>query len=296
MILIMHGLAERQYLNLIKRILKNGSIQKTRNGMTQSLIGETMRFSLKDNKLPLLTTKHIPWKTCLRELLWFIRGKTDNKILLKNNVRIWSENASRGFLNSRGLYHLEENDLGPIYGHQWRYFNAPYKTCEDDYTGQGIDQLGNIITSLQDKKERYSRRLILSAWNPLQLNEMALPPCHILAQFHVTNGDSLSCSLYQRSGDVGLGIPFNIASYSFLTHLLAHHCHLKPNEFIHFIGNAHIYDDHQEPLLEQIRRVPKEAPKIIINAYHEDISDYKVSNFEVVDYDSAPPIKMEMRP
>jgi len=250
----------------------------------------------KDNKLPLLTTKHIPWKTCLRELLWFIRGKTDNKILLKNNVRIWSENASRGSLNSRGLYHLEENDLGPIYGHQWRYFNAPYKTCEDDYTGQGIDQLENIITSLQDKKERHSRRLILSAWNPLQLNEMALPPCHILAQFHVTNGDSLSCSLYQRSGDVGLGIPFNIASYSFLTHLLAYHCHLKPNEFIHFIGNAHIYDDHQEPLLEQIRRVPKEAPKVIINEYHRDISDYKVSNFNVLDYDSAPPIKMEMRP
>ena len=292
----MYGLAEKQYLNLIKRILKKGSIQKTRNGMTQSLIGETMRFSLKDNKIPLLTTKHIPWKTCLRELLWFIGGKTDNKILLKKNVRIWSGNASREFLNSRGLYHLEENDLGPIYGHQWRYFNAPYKTCEDDYTGQGVDQLQNIITSLQDKKERYSRRLILSAWNPLQLNEMALPPCHILAQFHVTNGDSLSCSLYQRSGDVGLGIPFNIASYSFLTHLLAHHCHLKPAEFIHFIGNAHIYDDHQEPLLEQILRVPKEAPKVIINAYHEDISDYKVSNFEVVDYDSAPPIKMEMRP
>ena len=296
MILIMYGLAEKQYLNLIKRILKKGSIQKTRNGMTQSLIGETMRFSLKDNKIPLLTTKHIPWKTCLRELLWFIGGKTDNKILLKKNVKIWSGNASREFLNSRGLYHLEENDLGPIYGHQWRYFNAPYKTCEGDYTGQGVDQLQNIITSLQDKKERHSRRLILSAWNPLQLNEMALPPCHILAQFHVTNGDSLSCSLYQRSGDVGLGVPFNIASYSFLTHLLSHHCHLKPAEFIHFIGNAHIYDDHQEPLLEQILRVPKEAPKVIINANHEDISDYKVSNFEIVDYDSAPPIKMEMRP
>ena len=134
-----------------------------------------MRFPLTDDKIPLLTTKYIPWKTCLRELLWFIRGQTDNKLLLKNKIGIWSGNASREFLNSRGLHHLEENDLGPIYGHQWRHFNAAYKTCKHDYTGQGVDQLQNIINSLQDENERYSRRLILSAWNPLQLSEMALP-------------------------------------------------------------------------------------------------------------------------
>ena len=287
---------ELRYLNLVKRILSKGTLQKTRNGNTYSLIGETMRFPLTHNELPLLTTKRVPWKTCLHELLWFIRGQTDNNILLKDNVNIWSDNASRAFLDSRHLYHLEENDLGPIYGHQWRYFNAPYKTCHDTYKGMGVDQLENIISALKNKKERYSRRLILSAWNPLQINEMALPPCHTLAQFHVTEGDQLSCSLYQRSGDVGLGIPFNIASYSFLTHLIAHQCDLKPKEFIHFIGNAHIYDDHVDALLKQIKRVPTAPPKLEINTHKENIEEYKVEHFNVFGYKPAPLLKMNMRP
>ena len=285
------------YLTLVQKILTNGVIQKTRNGNTYTSIGEILRFTLKDNNIPLLTTKKIAWKTCLHELLWFMRGETDNKYLLKNNVNIWSPNASREFLDSRGLQHLDENDLGPIYGHQWRHFNAIYKNCHSDYTNKGVDQLQNIIDSLKDKNERYSRRLILSAWNPLQLDEMALPPCHTLAQFHVTDGNKLSCSLYQRSGDVGIGIPFNIASYSFLTHILAHHCGLIPKEFIHFIGNAHIYVDHKVGLNIQLMRTPKKTPKLTIcKKQYSDISDYKIDDFKILDYNPYSPIKMELRP
>ena len=244
---------ERQYLDLVQNIIKNGTVEKTRNGVTRTLLGQSMRFDLTNNKMPLLTTKKMAWKTCLRELLWFINGKTSNDILKEQNVKIWNDNASRDFLNSRNLFHLKEGDLGPVYGHQWRHFNAKYTDCDEDYTGQGVDQLQNVIDMLKDPNERKSRRIIMSAWNPLQLDEMALPPCHILCQFHVMGEDELSCSLYQRSGDVGLGIPFNIASYSFLTHLLAVHCQLKPKEFIHHIGNAHIYEDHVRPLLKQTK-------------------------------------------
>ena len=245
---------ERQYLDLIKNIIKYGTIEKTRNGATRTLLGQSMRFDLTNNTMPILTTKKMAWKTCLRELLWFVNGKTSNNILKEQNVKIWNDNASRDFLNSRNLFHLNEGDLGPVYGHQWRHFNAKYINCDTDYTGQGVDQLQNVIDMLKDPKERKSRRIIMSAWNPLQLDEMALPPCHILCQFHVIGKDELSCSLYQRSGDVGLGIPFNIASYSFLTHLLAVHCQLKPKEFIHHIGNAHIYEDHVRPLLKQMKK------------------------------------------
>ena len=286
----------KQYLNLVQNILKNGVRQKTRNGYTIATIGETLRFPLRNHKIPLLTTKKMAWKACLYELLWFIRGETDNRLLLKDNVRIWSPNASREFLDSRGLHHLEEHDLGPIYGHQWRNFNASYKNCHENYADKGVDQLQNIVDSLKSTTERSSRRLILSAWNPLQLDEMALPPCHTLAQFHVTNDNELSCSLYQRSGDVGLGIPFNIASYSFLTHILAHHCDLRAKEFIHFIGNAHIYEDHQIALNIQSRREPKTIPELRIYGKHNNISNYSIENFEIIDYDPHSAIQMIMRP
>ena len=231
----------KQYLSLVQKILKNGVSQKTRNGYTIATIGETLRFPLRNHEIPLLTTKKMAWKACLHELLWFMRGETDNRLLLKDNVRIWSPNASREFLDSRGLYHLEEHDLGPIYGHQWRNFNAPYKNCYENYADKGVDQLQNIVDSLKSTTERSSRRLILSAWNPLQLDEMALPPCHTLAQFHVTNDNELSCSLYQRSGDVGLGIPFNIASYALLTMMMAQATGHETGEFVHSFGDAHIY-------------------------------------------------------
>jgi len=151
------------------------------------------------------------------------------------------------------LNHLESNDLGPIYGHQWRHFNAPYINKDADYSGKGIDQLQYVIDRLSDPEKRTSRRIIMSSWNPCQLNEMSLPPCHIMCQFNVI-GNNLSCSLYQRSGDVGLGVPFNIASYCFLTHLLAHHCGLNAYEFVYYLGNSHIYDDHLESLSQQITK------------------------------------------
>lgn len=286
---------ELQYSQLISDILENGELQKGRNGNVYSKFGASMRFSLKDNTLPLLTTKKVAWKTCLKELLWFTNGKTDNKLLQNENVKIWNGNATREFLDSRALFHLKENDLGPVYGHQWRFFNAKYDNCETNYTNKGIDQLQNIIDTLQDPIERYSRRIIMTAWNPEQINEMALPPCHILSQFKVNNNNELSCILYQRSGDVGLGIPFNIASYAFLTHLLAKHCNLEAKEFIHFIGDAHIYDDHISILKEQIKRPPNIFPNIYIKNKYDSINDYKLNDFIVENYNCHGPLKMFMR-
>ena len=288
--------AEQQYLNLIKKIVKNGMLEKGRNGNTISLIGEQMRFSLSDSKIPLMTTKKLAWKSCLKELLWFIKGDTSNETLQKQNVKIWNGNASREFLDSRGLSYLAENDLGPVYGHQWRFYNAKYYDCHSDYKNQGVDQLQNVIDGIIESKKTKvsSRRLILNAWNPVQLNEMALPPCHVMSQFFVQD-NKLSCALYQRSGDVGLGIPFNIASYSFLTHLLAKHCDLEAHEFIHFIGNAHIYDDHKDALIKQTKRTPKSEPEIIIKQKKDNIDDYIFSDFKIKNYNHYDTIKMDMR-
>ena len=286
---------EEQYLNLINDILSKGHLENGRNGLTKSIFGSAMRFSLKDGTMPIITTKRTAWKTCLKELLWFVSGKTSNKILKEQNVKIWNENASREFLDSRGLTNLEEDDLGPVYGHQWRHFNAKYKTCNDNYDNEGIDQLQNIINCLKDKNKRNSRRLVLSAWNPCQIDEMALPPCHILLQFNVHDGNKLSASVYQRSGDVGLGVPFNIASYSFLTHIIAKHCDLIPYEFVYFLGNAHIYDDHLEPLAEQVKLKPFDFPTINIKNKHDNINDYTIQDIEIINYNSHKPIKMTMR-
>ena len=285
---------ENQYLKLVSEILKEGVIEDGRNGKVLTIFGSAMHFSLKDNTIPLLTTKKLAWKTCLRELLWFIRGQTSNEVLKEQNVHIWDGNASREFLDSRGLTNLKENDLGPIYGHQWRHFNAKYSDCNTDYKDQGFDQLDYIIKCLKDTKERNSRRLVMSAWNPCQLDEMALPPCHILCQFNVTDGNKLSCSLYQRSCDLGLGVGFNIASYSFLTHLIAHHCNLEVLDFYYYLGNCHIYEQHIEPLREQIIREPYKFPKIAIKNKYEDIISYNVDDFEILDYEFHPVIKMEM--
>tara|TARA_B110000008_G_scaffold279741_1_gene328330 strand:+ start:563 stop:1474 length:912 start_codon:yes stop_codon:yes gene_type:complete len=296
---------EKQYLSLIKNIIHNGIKQKGRNGNTKTIIGASMRFPLFNNNIPLITTKKLAWKTCLKELLWFVNGETDNTILQKQNVKIWNDNASREFLDSRELFHYEENDLGPIYGYQWRNFNKKYKNKKilnrhkelSKFFGKGkgeIDQLQNIIESLQSPKEINSRRLIMTAWNPCQLKQMALPPCHVLSQFHVLN-NKLSCTMYQRSGDIGLGIPFNIASYSFLTILLAHHCNLELGEFIHFIGNAHIYEEHEDALLEQIKREPFHFPKCYINKKYNDIDYYKAEDFTIKDYEYHDKIDMKMK-
>lgn len=286
---------ENQYIALIDDIINHGDMVDGRNGKTLTVFGSSMHFSLENGELPLLTTKKVAWKTCLKELLWFISGSTNNDLLNEQNVKIWNGNSSREFLDSRGLVNNRVNDLGPVYGHQWRFFNADYSTCDDSYNGKGVDQLDYIIKQLKDPKERYSRRLLMSAWNPGQLDEMALPPCHVLVQFNVLPGDKLSCSLYQRSGDVGLGVPFNIASYSFLTHLIALHCGLKAHEFCYHLGNCHIYDDHIEQLKIQRNKEPYKFPKLVIKDKKDDINDYIVDDFEIKDYKSHEPIKMNMR-
>lgn len=296
---------EHQYLNLIKEVISKGDKRYCRNGNTYSIFGTQMRYSLRNNTIPLITTKRVAWKTCLRELLWFLRGETDNSILKKQGVNIWNDNSTRDFLDSRGLYHYEEDELGPIYGHQWRNFNGTYISKkqrlnhENNNKKKGIDQIQYIINCLNNKslykENMFSRRLVVSAWNPIQLPFMALPPCHILFQFYVNTNRELSCSLYQRSGDIGLGIPFNIASYSFLTHLIAKHCNLKTGDFIHTIGDAHIYEEHIEPLKMQIERKPYKSPKLYINEKKENINDYSEKNFEIVDYKFHSKIKMPMK-
>ena len=285
---------EKQYIQLIQDIVDHGTDEKGRNGNTRVIIGSTMYFSYLNNKIPLLTTKKVAWKTCLKELLWFIKGQTNNKILKEQKCYIWNGNASKQFLESRSLKY-EEDDLGPVYGHQWRHFNAPYTTCNEDYSGKGVDQLEYIINSLKDPEKRSSRRLVMSAWNPCQLDEMALPPCHILVQFHVTDGNLLSCSMFQRSGDVGLGVPFNIASYSFLLHLVAKHCGLVPYEFYYHLGNAHIYEEHLEPLKHQITRKPYAFPTLEIVNIHENIEDYVIDDFKITNYNYHDTIKMDMK-
>ena len=287
---------EHQYLRLIKDILQKGFTENTRNGITKSIFGYNMRFSLLDGELPLLTTKKVAWKTCFHELIWFINGSTDNSLLNKKNVHIWDDNSTREFLDGRGLVKNEVNDLGPVYGHQWRHFNAQYENCNTDYSGKGVDQLQNIIDELKDPKKRNSRRLVMSAWNPCQINEMALPPCHVLIQFNVHEDKYLSCALYQRSGDVGLGVPFNIASYSFLTHIIAKHCGLIPYEFVYILGNAHIYEEHIDMLKEQILRQPFPFPKLNIKNIHKNINNYDLNDIEwTSDYKHHDVIKMKMK-
>lgn len=297
---------EKQYLKLISNILKNGILEKGRNGNTKTIIGAMMRFPLNDNIIPIMTTKKLAWKTCFKELFWFVNGETDNNKLKKDNVNIWNGNGSREFLDSRGLTHYEKDDLGPIYGYQWRNFDMPYINTKhyEKYKNNFYlqietkkhykDQLSGIIESLKDENEKNSRRLVMSAWNPNQLKKMALPPCHILSQFNVQN-NKLYCNMYQRSADIGLGVPFNIASYSLLTILLAKHCDLEPGEFIHHIGNAHIYEEHEEMLNEQINREPNEFPKCFILNKYSNIEDYSIKDILINDYKHHTKINMEMK-
>lgn len=305
---------ELQYINLIKKIIDEGHWEEGRNGKTKSIFGHTMRFSLQNKKIPILTTKKTAWKTCLKELLWFIRGETDNKLLQEQGVHIWDGNSTKEFMDSRSLGHYPEGKLGPIYGFQWRGFNGDYDMATGRQTMKNnntsaiardtaslpattsaiVDQLQQIIDALKDPKQRTSRRLIMTAWNPCQLDEMALPPCHVMCQFNVHDGNKLSCALYQRSSDTICGLPFNIASYSFLTHLLAKHCGLKAYEFVHFIGNCHIYEEHIEAAKIQIQREPYEFPIIEITTEKENINDYEVSDFTITNYISHNAIKVKM--
>lgn len=287
---------ENQYLNLLDDILSTKNNQEGRNGNTLSIFGSTMLFSLEHNKIPIITTKKVAWKTCLRELLWFIKGDTNNKHLKEKNVHIWDENGSRQFLDGRGLTTFEEDDLGPIYGFQWRHYNAKYHNCNTNYSNKGIDQLKKVIESLKDPEQRNSRRMIITAWNPCQLDIMALPPCHIFMQFNVTNNNKLSCAMYQRSNDEACGTCFNIASYCFLTHLLAKHCDLEPYEFLYYKGNCHIYEEHIDNIKIQLQREPFEFPTLEIKYKRDNIEDYVEDDFVISNYKHHDAIKYIMKP
>ncbi len=221
------------------------------------------------------------------------QGNTNAKDLAAKDIHIWDGNGSREFLDSRGLYQREEGDLGPVYGFQWRHFGAEYKDMHTDYTGQGVDQLAECIDKIKNNPE--DRRIIMSAWNPADLDYMALPPCHMFCQFYVdTKKNEVSCQMYQRSADMGLGVPFNIASYALLTHMIAHVTGRKAGDFVHTIGDAHVYLNHVDALKEQLDRPPRAFPKIKINPDKKNVDNFEYSDFEVIGYKPHKTIKMKM--
>lgn len=285
---------EMQYLDLCREILDTGIQRGDRTGTgTLSKFGTQMRFSLRDGTLPLLTTKRTFWRGVAEELLWFISGNTNANKLAEKDIHIWDGNGSREFLDQRGLTEREVGDLGPVYGFQWRHFGAKYKDMHTDYKGQGVDQLADCIHKIIHNPE--DRRIIMSAWNPADLGEMALPPCHMFCQFYVdTVKNEVSCQMYQRSADMGLGVPFNIASYALLTHMIAQVTGRKAGDFIHTIGDAHVYLNHVEALEEQLKRDPRAFPKLKMNPDKKGIDDFEFGDFEVVGYKPHKSIKMKM--
>ena len=260
-----------QYLTLLDHVLSNGTKKEDRTGTgTISTFGYQMRFNLQDG-FPLVTTKKMHLKSIIHELLWFIKGSTNVKYLQENGVRIWNEWADT------------EGELGPIYGYQWRSWSAP--------DGKKIDQLTQLIDDIKNKPD--SRRHIVSAWNVGDIEKMKLPPCHILFQFYVADG-KLSCQLYQRSADIFLGVPFNIASYALLVLMVARETNLEPGEFIHTLGDAHIYTNHIEQVKLQLSRQPLSLPKIILNPDIKKVTDFQYSDFTLENYESYPHIKGEI--
>jgi len=261
----------QQYLDLLTHIKEKGTFKNDRTGTgTYSVFGYQTRYNLEEG-FPLLTTKKLHLKSIIHELLWFLKGSTNTKYLKENNISIWDEWAD------------EKGELGPIYGYQWR-------SCPDN-KGNYIDQISEVIQSIKTNPD--SRRLIVSAWNVSQLSDMRLPPCHILFQFYVSNGE-LSCQLYQRSADVFLGVPFNIASYSLLTMMIAQITNLKPKDFIHTIGDAHLYSNHLEQTKLQLVRKPKPLPQMIINKDVESIFNFQYNDFQLINYNPEPHIKAEV--
>lgn len=283
---------EYQYLEKISEVIKQGNTRIDRTNIgTKSIFGTQARYSLRNNTLPLLTTKKVFTRGIIEELLWFIKGSTNAKELQAKNIKIWDGNSSREFLDKYGFTDREEGDLGPIYGFQWRHYGAEYKDMHTDYTGQGLDQLKEVIWKIKNTPN--DRRIIMTAWNPIDVPKMALPPCHCFVQFFVSDGE-LSCQLYQRSADMGLGVPFNIASYAILTHMIAHVCNLKAGDFVHTIGDCHVYLNHITALEQQLTREPRPFPTLKINNPTDDIENFKYSDFEIIGYDPHPVVKMEM--
>ena len=257
-----------QYLDLLRRALEDGVERGDRTGTgVKALFGHQMRFDLSDG-FPLLTTKKLHIKSIVHELLWFLAGDTNIRYLKENGVSIWDEWAD------------ENGDLGPVYGSQWRSWAAP--------DGRAIDQIARVQNEIRDNPQ--SRRLVVSAWNPAEIETMALPPCHCLFQFFVAEG-RLSCQLYQRSGDIFLGVPFNIASYALLTAMMAQTTGLKPGEFIHTLGDAHLYLNHVDQAREQLARTPGRRPRLELNPGIGDIFDFQYADIKIVDYAAQPHIK-----
>jgi len=261
----------KQYLDLMRHVMETGTQKHDRTGTgTISVFGYQMRFNLQDG-FPLVTTKKLHLKSIIHELIWFLKGETNIKYLKDNGVRIWDEWAD------------ENGDLGPVYGSQWRSWPTP--------DGGHIDQIAQIINQIKNNPD--SRRIIVSAWNVAEINQMKLPPCHSLFQFYVADG-KLSCQLYQRSADIFLGVPFNIASYALLTMMVAQVCGLQPGDFIHTLGDAHLYNNHLEQTKLQLSREPRALPNMKINPDVKDIFDFKFEDFELVNYDPWPHIKGEV--
>lgn len=258
----------KQYHDLLKHVLENGTYKSDRTGTgTYSVFGYQMRFDLNQG-FPLLTTKKLHTRSIIHELLWFLKGDTNIAYLKENGVSIWDEWAD------------ENGNLGPVYGHQWRSWPAK--------DGQTIDQISNLIAQIQKNPD--SRRLLVSAWNPADVDKMALPPCHTMFQFYVANG-KLSCQLYQRSADIFLGVPFNIASYALLTLMVAQVCDLQPGEFIHTFGDAHIYSNHIDQVNLQLSRDFRPLPQMKLNPEIKSIFEFKYEDFELLNYDPHPAIK-----
>jgi thymidylate synthase len=258
----------QQYLHLLERVLEEGNNKEDRTGTgTVSLFGHQMRFDLSKG-FPLLTTKKLHLKSIIHELLWFLDGDTNVKYLQDNGVRIWNEWADKN------------GELGHVYGYQWRSWPKS--------NGESLDQIKQVVHDIKNNPN--SRRLIVSAWNAGDIENMALPPCHALFQFYVANG-KLSCQLYQRSADIFLGVPFNIASYAILTMMMAQVCDLEPGEFVHTLGDAHIYKNHMDQVKLQLSRVPKELPVLKINPEVKSIFDFKFEDFSLENYDPHPHIK-----
>lgn len=284
---------ENQYLDLVREIIEKGDPRSDRTGTgTLSVFGRQMRFSLENDVVPIIGTKRTACKTVLKELLWFVSGDTNAKTLQDQGVRIWDGNGSREYLDSIGKHDRPVGDLGPIYGFQWRHFGAEYKTCHDDYTGQGVDQLAQLVDDI--KTNPYSRRHLLTAWNPAALSDMALPPCHFVAQFYVSSKKELSCHLNQRSCDMGLGVPFNIFSYAALTRMMAQVTGTTAKELVYSLGDAHVYNDHIEPLKEQLKRTPPPFPTMTIDPTITCIDDFRIDSFTINNYKPGKSIKMNM--
>jgi thymidylate synthase len=288
---------ELGYLQLMRKILAEGIRKNNRTGIpTLSLVGESLKFDLSQG-FPLLTTKTVPWKAVVKELVWFIRGETDAKLLDAQGVKIWNANGSREFLDGRGLSY-PEGELGPVYGWQWRKFGAEHPTTAADSDDEGmgggdigVDQLVNAEHLL--KTDPDSRRIFVSAWNPLDLHKMALPPCHISYQFIVTGG-ALHCVTYQRSVDFALGAPFNVSSYAFLTAAMAAIHGFKPGTLTINMGDVHIYENHIEQCKEQLTRDIREPPTLELVNLPDSITKITLENFNIINYNPHPPIRMPM--